>query len=139
VPAVRAASGSHSTTVPWSVPPARTRSRGLKATARLAPQPRGAAGEKLDDVTGYNFVVMGTGATISGASAQTRQAWRALGVQVLTDPGPAVSKWLTACGASAALVRPDRYAYALAASTTDLDQRTAELAKSLITHPAGDA
>jgi 3-(3-hydroxy-phenyl)propionate hydroxylase len=107
--------------------------------ARLAPQPRGTAGEKLDDVTDYNFVVMGSGATISGTSAQTRQAWQALGVQVLTDPGPAVSKWLAASGASAALVRPDRYVYALPACTADLDQRTAELAKSLITHPGGDA
>lgn len=107
--------------------------------ARLAPQPRGAEGEKLDDVTGYNFVVLGSQATISGASARTRQAWQELGVQVVTDPGAVVGEWLAACGANAALVRPDRYTYALPASAAELDQRTAELAASLIAHPAGDA
>jgi 3-(3-hydroxy-phenyl)propionate hydroxylase len=107
--------------------------------ARLAPQPRGAAGEKLDDVTGYNFVVMGSPATISGTNARTRQAWRSLGAHVVTDPGPAVSNWLAACGASAALIRPDRYTYALPAGPAELDQQTAELAKALIAHPGRDA
>ncbi|MFD2466234.1 bifunctional 3-(3-hydroxy-phenyl)propionate/3-hydroxycinnamic acid hydroxylase [Amycolatopsis silviterrae] len=97
------------------------------AVGKLSPQPRAADGTRLDDVTGYNFVVVGKHVV----SAETAELWQRLEVAVVTDAGPAVDDWLAANSATAAIIRPDRYAFALAADAADLETATKELAQRM--------
>lgn len=50
---------------------------------------------------------------------------------------PAVDEWLANNAATAAIIRPDRYAFALAADTTELETATKELARVLLTRKVG--
>ncbi|MCO8305045.1 bifunctional 3-(3-hydroxy-phenyl)propionate/3-hydroxycinnamic acid hydroxylase [Streptomyces sp. RKCA744] len=103
------------------------------ATGQLSPQPRGVDGERLDDVSGYGFTVVGNRALTSAVSEEARQMWHRLGVVVVPETGPAVDRWLTAHAAAAAIIRPDRYAFALAADTAELEQATRNLARTVLT------
>nr|BFD87232.1 bifunctional 3-(3-hydroxy-phenyl)propionate/3-hydroxycinnamic acid hydroxylase [Streptomyces sp. Xyl84] len=96
-------------------------------SAGLAPQPRGAGGAKLDDVTGYTFAVVGEAAV----AADTAELWQRLGVVVTPGTGPAVDAWLAANSATAAIIRPDRYTFALARDAEELEKATRELARIL--------
>lgn len=97
------------------------------AVGQLSPQPRTVDGTRLDDVTGYNFVVVGK----QDVSAEIAQLWRRLDVTVVADAGPAVEEWLAANSATAAIIRPDRYAFALAADAAELETATKELARRM--------
>lgn len=100
------------------------------AIGQLSPQPRGAHGERLDDMSGYEFTVVGNPEVISAASADVQQTWGRLNVVVVPETGPAVDRWLAEHTAAAAIVRPDRYAFALAADTAELEQATTELVRA---------
>jgi 3-(3-hydroxy-phenyl)propionate hydroxylase len=102
------------------------------AVGQLAPQPRGADGARLDDVSGYTFTVVGATNAIAAVDDATRDIWRRLGVVVLEDGGPAVRDWLRGNGAAAAIVRPDRYAFALAKDTAGLATATRALAGKIL-------
>ncbi|MCW5253172.1 bifunctional 3-(3-hydroxy-phenyl)propionate/3-hydroxycinnamic acid hydroxylase [Streptomyces sp. SHP 1-2] len=108
------------------------------AVARLSPQPRAGSGERAwsDDVTGYNFTVVGPSSVLSAVAPEVADTWRRLGAAVVSDPGPAVDAWLTENSAVAAIVRPDRYAYALAGDTAALARATGELARTVLTGEA---
>ncbi|MGW4394952.1 bifunctional 3-(3-hydroxy-phenyl)propionate/3-hydroxycinnamic acid hydroxylase [Amycolatopsis nivea] len=97
------------------------------AVSQLCPQPRAADGTRLDDVTGYNFVVVGKQAV----SAEIAELWRHLDVAVIADGGPAVEEWLAANSAAAAIIRPDRYVFSFAADTAELETATKELARRM--------
>ncbi|GAA1959438.1 bifunctional 3-(3-hydroxy-phenyl)propionate/3-hydroxycinnamic acid hydroxylase [Amycolatopsis minnesotensis] len=92
---------------------------------RLSPQPRAGDGTRLDEVTGYNFVVVGKQAV----PAEIADLWQRLDVSVVADAGPAVDAWLAANSATAAIVRPDRYAFAVTADAAELEAATKELAR----------
>ncbi|MEU6646695.1 bifunctional 3-(3-hydroxy-phenyl)propionate/3-hydroxycinnamic acid hydroxylase [Saccharomonospora sp. NPDC046836] len=98
---------------------------------QLAPQPRGPGGERLDDVTGYRFVVVGAPEVIDGVDDVTRAHWRRLGLVTVAGGGPRVQEWLAERGARVAVVRPDRYVYGLAADAAGLAGHTGELAERL--------
>lgn len=101
------------------------------AVGHLSPQPRAGDGARLDDTTGYNFAVVGHRAAIEAVSAETADLWQRLGIAVVTDTGPSLEAWLAANSATAALIRPDRYTFALATDTADLETATKDLAGSL--------
>lgn len=101
------------------------------AVGRLSPQPRAADGARLDDATGYNFVVVGRQAVTAAVSAEVAELWQRLGVVVVTDTGPSVDTWLATNSATAAVIRPDRYTFALAGDTTELEAATKELARTV--------
>ncbi|WP_228000484.1 bifunctional 3-(3-hydroxy-phenyl)propionate/3-hydroxycinnamic acid hydroxylase [Nocardia australiensis] len=102
------------------------------AIGQLAPQPRNRAGDRLDDATGYAFVVVGDSDVIAGTDESSRALWARLGAVVLvTEPGSATTEWLQNNGARAAIIRPDRYVYALSADSTELDRVSSGLGRTL--------
>jgi 3-(3-hydroxy-phenyl)propionate hydroxylase len=102
------------------------------AVGQLAPQPRGSEGARLDDVSGYRFTVVGDGDSLGGVDDATRNVWQKLDMVAVRNGGPVVREWLTANNASAAIVRPDRYTYALAKDARSLTAATLALAKRLL-------
>jgi 3-(3-hydroxy-phenyl)propionate hydroxylase len=101
------------------------------AIGQLAPQPRSSDGARLDDVTGYNFVIVGATETIAAVDDETRTLWRGLGAVVSTGSGDCIDQWLTANGSDVAIIRPDRYAYALCAGPNELIAATRKLSERL--------
>jgi 3-(3-hydroxy-phenyl)propionate hydroxylase len=106
------------------------------AIGQLAPQPRAGDGARLDDITGYNFVVAGAGATIAAVDDATRAAWRRLGAVIAPGTGDRVDTWLAAAEADVAIIRPDRYAYALCKGPKQLMAATEKLAARLLREEA---
>ncbi|WP_214410271.1 bifunctional 3-(3-hydroxy-phenyl)propionate/3-hydroxycinnamic acid hydroxylase [Sphaerisporangium fuscum] len=103
------------------------------AVGLLSPQPRAADGAKLDDATGYNFAVVGRRAVTAAVSPEVANLWRRLGVVVVTDTGPHVDDWLATNSATAAIIRPDRYTFALAGDTAELETATKDLFRIMST------
>jgi 3-(3-hydroxy-phenyl)propionate hydroxylase len=89
------------------------------------PQPRLDDGRRLDEALGNGFAVVGAAQAIAGVSSSTRVRWHALGVSTIERPGAAVEDWLATHGASAVMIRPDRYILGLARTPADLDRLTA--------------
>jgi len=104
---------------------------------RLSPQPRGANGEKLDDVSGYGYTVVGRPEVTSAVSADVRQLWRRLGVVTVPETGPVIDRWLAEHAAAAAIIRPDRYTFALVADTAELERATRDLARTASVQEVG--
>lgn len=102
------------------------------AIGRLAPQPRSGDGRRLDDVAGYNFTIVGSSTTIDAVDDDARATWRRLGAVVLSESGSVVDQWLAASGADAAIIRPDRYAFALTKGPKDLALATGRLAERVL-------
>ncbi|WP_275560115.1 FAD-dependent monooxygenase [Streptomyces sp. 5-6(2022)] len=100
-------------------------------------QPRGARGERLDDTSGYGFTVVGNPGVTSAVSAEVRQMWHRLDAVVVPETGPAADRWLAAYSAAAAIIRPDRYTFALATDTAELEQATRDLARMVSIQEAG--
>ena len=98
---------------------------------RLAPQPRSGDGRRLDDVAGYNFTIVGSPAVIEAAESRTQETWQRLGAVVVPEQGPFVEQWLSSNGADAAIIRPDRYAFALTHGPKELEAATKSLANRL--------
>lgn len=102
------------------------------AVGQLAPQPRSSDGARLDDVTGYNFVIVGSPETIAAVDDDTRALWRRLGAVILTETGDCVDQWLAVNNADVAIIRPDRYAYALSAGPKELALATRSLSERVL-------
>ncbi|MGW4092693.1 hypothetical protein [Nocardia sp. NPDC004750] len=62
-------------------------------------------------------------------SAEIADLWQRLGIAVVTDTGSSVDTWLATHSATAAIVRPDRYTFALASDTAELETATNDLAR----------
>lgn len=79
-------------------------------TGRLAPQPFSVDGLRMDDVTGYRFVVIATSEILKKISDVARAEAKRNGVSIVDDAAfPSVGEWLASKGLDAVLVRPDRY------------------------------
>jgi 3-(3-hydroxy-phenyl)propionate hydroxylase len=98
------------------------------AIGQLAPQARAQDGARLDDVIGYRFAVIGSAEAIAQVDDATRALWQRLDVKVLPGGGTDFENWLASHGAAVALVRPDRYVYALSADAAGLAETTRQLA-----------
>lgn len=89
----------------------------------LAPQPRLASGERMDDVVGLRFALLVAPDLFAEVPASLRARLASLDVVVLPGEGAA---WLAELGVRAAMIRPDRYVLAVAqdvkgiAAMTDL-------------------
>ncbi len=97
------------------------------ASRRPFIQPVLASGLLHDEVLGNSFALLG---------ATTPSAWacdvlQALGTRLVGEPVPDVAAWLRGLGASAVLVRPDRYVHALVHDADGLDTALAPLAAHL--------
>jgi 3-(3-hydroxy-phenyl)propionate hydroxylase len=86
----------------------------------LFPQPRLADGRRLDEAIGEGFAVLGDARTIDAVDTATRARWTAAGAVVLRDPGEAVSAWWRERGATAVVLRPDRYLLGAASDAAGL-------------------
>ena len=102
------------------------------AIGQLAPQPRSKDGRRLDDVAGYNFTIVGSPATTDAADDDTLATWQRLDAVVLPETGHVVDQWMAANGADGAIIRPDRYAFALTKGPKDLAQATRRLAERVL-------
>ncbi|BCK66835.1 3-(3-hydroxyphenyl)propionate hydroxylase [Streptomyces libani subsp. rufus] len=97
----------------------------------LAPQPRTGDGTLLDDVVGYNFAVVARPEVLAEVSDRVRAAWSALDAAVVALPGRQFADWLQEHDADAAIVRPDRYTYALTHGSAALEAASLALAERL--------
>jgi 3-(3-hydroxy-phenyl)propionate hydroxylase len=75
----------------------------------LFPQPRLADGRRLDELVGNDFALIGRSAVLESADADTRLRWRSARVCCVEADEGALAAWLDQHGASAVIVRPDRY------------------------------
>jgi 3-(3-hydroxy-phenyl)propionate hydroxylase len=84
----------------------------------IYPQPRLADGRPMDEAIGQRFAVVGDAAVVEGLDSDA-----------VVLPGTGVD-WLARHGARAAILRPDRYIFALARDRGELEAATIELARS---------
>ena len=105
---------------------------GLPLGGSLAPQPRVASGDRMDDLVGYRFAVIGSAAVIEAVPESTRRAWTDLGAVVIMDAGPEVRAWLDRQAVDAVILRPDRYVFAAAAGVEQLVDATSTLQRQLL-------
>jgi len=81
---------------------------GCGPVGTIFPQPRLADGRLMDEAVGQRFVVVGDAALLEG-----------LRTDAVLLPGVGFD-WLERYGARAAILRPDRYVFALARDWTEL-------------------
>ncbi|MCE0763326.1 bifunctional 3-(3-hydroxy-phenyl)propionate/3-hydroxycinnamic acid hydroxylase [Pseudonocardia kujensis] len=93
----------------------------------LSPQPRLLGGERMDDVVGYRFAVIGDPTLLGAVDPATAAAWERIGASVIAETPPELRRWLDEHGADAAVIRPDRYVLGLASCADELDTLTARL------------
>jgi 3-(3-hydroxy-phenyl)propionate hydroxylase len=74
---------------------------------------------------------VGSSKTIAGVDDETRSLWRRLGAVVASGRGDCIDQWLAANGSDVAIIRPDRYAYALCAGSDELIAATGKLSERL--------
>jgi 3-(3-hydroxy-phenyl)propionate hydroxylase len=98
----------------------------------LGAQPALSDGRLLDDAAGYRFAVVGDPACLASVSEHTKQTWEALDLAVLDGQHEGVIEWLRGLGASAALLRPDRYIFGTAETGCELDGLTELLEAQLV-------
>ena len=87
----------------------------------IFPQPRLADGRLMDEAIGQRFAIVGDAALLDGL-ARCRPAARRR------------PDWLARHGARAAILRPDRYVFALARDRAELEAAALELAGRLVWH-----
>lgn len=83
----------------------------------LSQQPRLSCGRLMDEVVGYRFAVLARADLLDEVSPAARAAWERAGAVVLANEGEA---YLAGLGASAALIRPDRYVLGVARDASEL-------------------
>lgn len=97
---------------------------------RLAPQPRLASGELLDDVVGYRFGVIVNSEIRQQLSADFVDAIEKVGFTTVEASGGA-AEWLRELDAQAVVVRPDRYYYGAFSDAATLEAELRSLASQL--------
>ena len=97
------------------------------AAGTLSIQPRLDNGRRLDDVVGYNFVVIGDPSVVGGVEESTTRVWERLRAPIFTSVDLATRQWLNEHRAHAVIVRPDRYVFGAAANSAQLDQLSRQL------------
>lgn len=98
---------------------------GGRGAGEMVPQPRCASGARLDDVLGRGFAVLSASDVRAALSEEARTFWDRLGARFVVSD--ALDRWLAERAAQAVVVRPDRYAFALAADVPALERATSSL------------
>ncbi|MBV8576485.1 MAG: hypothetical protein JOZ58_15825, partial [Acetobacteraceae bacterium] len=88
---------------------------------QLAPQPQLADGRRLDDRVGYRFAAMLQREFAANLPEELFGRLADREIMVVADDAPEPQAWLQAAGASAILVRPDRYVLGEAHSQQELN------------------
>lgn len=104
------------------------------AAGQMLPQPRCADQVRLDEKLGVGFAVVAAEDPRPGMSARSLASLERLGARFVASN--ALDGWLASSGASVVVVRPDRYAYAVARSPGDLDRIAVDLCAALGTPAA---
>jgi 3-(3-hydroxy-phenyl)propionate hydroxylase len=91
-----------------------------RLTGQLAPQPTLRSGQRLDQVTGYDFALLAAPAFIAALPQESHACIREHGLRVIDDPVTSLQAWLEENGTSAVLVRPDRYVLGAARNAQEL-------------------
>jgi 3-(3-hydroxy-phenyl)propionate hydroxylase len=102
------------------------------AGGRLSEQPRLSDGRLLDDVVGYRFAVVGDPATVAGLSERSRSLLTALDARIVDDFTGDLRSWVVGQGATAVLVRPDRYLAGAAGGAAELDALVEQVAAAVL-------
>lgn len=89
-------------------------------TGILARQLMTIDGKRLDDVTGYRFVLIADGALLADASISPEDVSRAGACLIDASRLPAAAEYLRELEVGAVLVRPDRYIFGAARSPQEL-------------------
>jgi 3-(3-hydroxy-phenyl)propionate hydroxylase len=87
----------------------------------LAPQPRLASGDLLDDVVGYRFALVAAPKLEAALSEEARELLLQADIALVQATGEA-GAWLEGLLAQAVLVRPDRYFYGQFASADEVGE-----------------
>jgi 3-(3-hydroxy-phenyl)propionate hydroxylase len=88
---------------------------------QIAPQPRLADGTRLDDRVGYRFAALMQPDFADSLPSATLDRLAVRDVDLVRSDSPEPSAWLQSIGASAVLVRPDRYVLGAVQSVQELD------------------
>jgi len=91
-----------------------------EAAGRIFPQPRLADGRLLDEAVGNHFAVVAEPSLLAQLPQGLPTAWQGAGAVVLPADDPALAEWLQAHGASAVVIRPDRYVAGAASTVPQL-------------------
>jgi 3-(3-hydroxy-phenyl)propionate hydroxylase len=78
------------------------------------------SGQLLDEVLDQNFAIIANPDLLRQLSDSTRNAWSAVGIQVLPAYDKALKEWLQAQQLQAVALRPDRYIQAVANTPSEL-------------------
>jgi len=97
----------------------------------LSIQPRLLDGERLDDVVGYRFAVVGNPHLLDAVDPATAESWTRLGAAVVRETPLPMRRWLNEHGAHAVIIRPDRYVFGVASTAAELDTLTSQLLAAL--------
>jgi len=100
----------------------------------LAPQPRLADGQLIDDVIGYRFGVVASADLLGEISAEVRRTAQEAGIRFVEASGEAAT-WLTELAAGAVVIRPDRYYYGAFDDVGEVEAAVASLAAVIAPQP----
>jgi 3-(3-hydroxy-phenyl)propionate hydroxylase len=92
-----------------------------RPAGEIAPQPRLVDGTRIDDHVGYKYAALVRPDFAASLPAETLATLAKREVTVLADDAPEQQAWLQKIGASAILVRPDRYVLGAAHSLQELN------------------
>jgi 3-(3-hydroxy-phenyl)propionate hydroxylase len=94
---------------------------GWRAPAgQLAPQPRLDDGRRFDDVAGYRFAALVTPEFDAVLPSAMRTRLAARGARIIVADAPEPRAWLDSLGASAVMLRPDRYMLGAARTAAEM-------------------
>src|SRR5699024_6997096 len=90
---------------------------------KMFPQPTLNNGQLMDDIIGpYKFALIGNANLINDNHGYIKNLYQLLDVVLITDTNEEVKKWLKKYKVQAVIIRPDRYIYASATNSKELDE-----------------
>ncbi|MGP8120057.1 MAG: bifunctional 3-(3-hydroxy-phenyl)propionate/3-hydroxycinnamic acid hydroxylase [Xanthobacteraceae bacterium] len=96
-------------------------------SGQIAPQPRLADGDRLDDHVGYRFAALLEPNFLASLPGALRQQLKQKNVAVVADAAPELQQWLAGNHIGGAVVRPDRYVLGSAKTVSEMDALVAAI------------
>lgn len=101
---------------------------GPPPNGQLFPEARLADGRHIEEVVAGRFAVITPSSQFAAIAPRTRDVWRRLGVELISDISPELLAILGEWDAAAVILRPDGYVFGVAEDTAALDRLTEQLA-----------